>query len=77
MAASLPVLISKNVGAKDVVKPGENGFIISHPSGAEEIADRLAFLMAEGVRRELGKKARITAGNHSWEAVAQKILSAY
>ncbi len=77
MAASLPVIISNNVGARDIVRQGENGFIIANPSFAEEIADRIASLTDEGVRRKLGKESRITAGNHGWEAVAQRVQALY
>jgi UDP-glucose:(heptosyl)LPS alpha-1,3-glucosyltransferase len=77
MAASLPVLVSTKVGAKDVVKQGENGFIIADPASAEEIADRLAFLMDEEARHKMAKESRITACDHSWETVVQKVQSVY
>ena len=77
MAASLPIVISKNVGAKDIVRQGENGFVIINSSRAEEIADRIGCLMDEEVRSKMAKESRITACNQSWEVVAQKVQGIY
>jgi UDP-glucose:(heptosyl)LPS alpha-1,3-glucosyltransferase len=77
MAASLPVVVSANVGARDLVRNGENGFIIADPSAAEEIADRLAFLADEEIRRKMGAQARDIAAGQSWESVAGKVQRIY
>lgn len=77
MAASLPVVISENVGAKDIVKQGENGFVIENSSCAEEIADRIRYLMDEEVRGKMAEESRITAYNQSWEVVSQKVQDIY
>ena len=47
MAASLPVVLSGNVGAKDLVRDGENGFIVGDPADAAAVADRLAQLLSK------------------------------
>jgi UDP-glucose:(heptosyl)LPS alpha-1,3-glucosyltransferase len=44
MAASLPVIVSTNVGAKDIVKQGINGFIIDNAKHKNEIADAIELL---------------------------------
>ncbi len=77
MAASLPVVISKNVGAKDIVRQGINGFVITNSSRAEEIADRIGCLMDEEFRSKMAKESLITACNQSWEVVAQKVQGIY
>ena len=77
MAASLPVLISGNVGAKDLVRQGENGFIVSLPPSPEEIADRIGYLLDEGIRSKMAKESYMTAGGQSWEIVAQKVHNIY
>ena len=35
MAASLPVVLSGNVGAKDLVRDGVNGFVVGDPADAD------------------------------------------
>ena len=77
MAASLPGLISKNVGAKDIVREEENGFIFSLPTSPEEIADRIGYLLDDGIRSKMAKESYITAGCQSWEIVAQKVQNIY
>ena len=47
MAASLPVLVSDRVGAKDLVRDGGNGFVLPAGAGPEETARTLAFLLRE------------------------------
>jgi UDP-glucose:(heptosyl)LPS alpha-1,3-glucosyltransferase len=76
MAASLPVIISSNVGAKDVVKENIDGFIL-RSDNPEEIAEKLRLLSVEKVRVSMGENARITSKNHSWEITAQKVLKVY
>ena len=56
MAASLPVVLSGNVGAKDLVRDGENGFIVGDPADAEAVAARLAQLLSTETRKRMGRK---------------------
>jgi UDP-glucose:(heptosyl)LPS alpha-1,3-glucosyltransferase len=77
MAASLPVLVSDLVGAKDLVRDGINGFIIPVDAGAEEIAGKLAFLLREEVRQRMGREARATALANTWDAAAARIAVIY
>ena len=44
MAAGLPVIVSPNVGAKDLVEEGINGFILPTPQDADAAADRIVRL---------------------------------
>jgi len=76
MAASLPVIISSNVGAKDVVKENIDGFIL-RSDDPEEMAEKLTLLAVEKVRVSMGENARITSKNHSWEITVQKVLNVY
>lgn len=77
MAASLPVIISGNVGAKDLVKEGINGFVIDNTDNADEIASRIALMFNEEVRTEMGKEALKTASRHTWGAVSGKVEGIY
>jgi UDP-glucose:(heptosyl)LPS alpha-1,3-glucosyltransferase len=71
MAAGLPVVISPNVGAKDLVENGVNGFVV------HDAAVRLAELSDAGRREAMGAAAARTASRHDWEKVAAKIAGIY
>jgi UDP-glucose:(heptosyl)LPS alpha-1,3-glucosyltransferase len=77
MAASLPVIISGNVGAKDLVKEGVNGFVIENTDNADEISSRIALMMDEEVRTRMGKEAFKTALHNTWKATVDKVLKVY
>ena len=77
MAASLPVMISGNVGAKDLVKEGVNGFIVGDVDDAEEIADRIEKMSDDSVRVRMAEEAFKTARAHTWEDAAGKIEEMY
>lgn len=77
MAASLPVLVSDRVGAKDLVRNGINGFVIPADAGPEEIARKLASLLREEVRERMGRAARETARDHTWDTAAARVAAIY
>ncbi len=56
MNSSLPIIVSDRVGcAEDLVRPGWNGFVVSHRD-PEALADAIAMLVDdEGIRREFGR----------------------
>ena len=76
MAASLPVIISDNVGAKDLVIQGENGFVVNRED-IEMIGSKINLMLNKETRLEMGKKAYNTALNQTWETMTQKILNVY
>ena len=77
MAAGLPVIISSNVGAKDLVQEGGNGFIISNTSDSDYIAAKIALLLDENIRRQLAEAAYKTADQNTWDDVTKKYAILY
>ena len=77
MAASLPVIISSNVGAKDLVIDGRNGFIIEDTNNADMVCDRISYMLGKGTQMEMGKEAYIAALSNSWSAVARNVENIY
>lgn len=77
MAAGLPVIISSNVGAKDIVVEGENGFLISDTSDADYIASKIGLLLNENIRSSMSRKALDTAKQNTWAQVAAKYSEIY
>jgi len=77
MAASLPVIISDNVGAKDLIRQGINGFVIEDTSNSKNIADKIERLLDGSVRQKMAAEAFQTASLQSWSAVAKKTEEIY
>lgn len=76
MAAGLPVIISHNVGAKDLVVDGVHGYIVDKNS-ITEVADRILALLDDHRRHGMGQAARRVAESHAWTHVAQTINRLY
>jgi UDP-glucose:(heptosyl)LPS alpha-1,3-glucosyltransferase len=77
MAAGLPVIVSPNVGAKDLVEEGVNGFVLPDFSDEDIAADRMALLLNVERRKAMGAAAQLKAGTHTWERLADEITKVY
>lgn len=77
MAAGLPVVISANVGAADLVTHGAAGFILPESPSARDMTASLIRLMDPEIRRSMGAAAGQVAGNHDWNKVADKMAAIY
>jgi UDP-glucose:(heptosyl)LPS alpha-1,3-glucosyltransferase len=77
MAAGLPVIVSPNVGAKDLVEEGVNGFVLPDFRDADAAADRMLRLLDAERREAMGLAAQRVAGEHTWERLAEKMESLY
>jgi UDP-glucose:(heptosyl)LPS alpha-1,3-glucosyltransferase len=77
MAAGLPVLISGRVGARDLVREGENGFIVEEPGQADAVADRIGTMLQGDLREQMGRKASQTARENTWETAVGRLLDIY
>ncbi len=77
MAAGLPVMISSQVGARDLVKDEKNGFIIPDVSDYDYIASRLTLLLDKKTRAQMSATAHQTATENTWDKVAKKYSDLY
>ena len=77
MAASLPVIISSNVGAKDLVKDGINGFVIEDTTNTDMICNMIGSMLDSKTRITMAEEARNTALNNSWDSVAKRVKDIY
>jgi len=77
MAAGLPVLISGSVGARDIVREGENGFVVENPADPEAIAERIETMLHGDARERMGREALKTAAENSWDIAVAKVLTVY
>ena len=76
MSASLPVIISDNVGAKDLVRDGINGFVVERED-IDSISSRIEFMLNEKNRESMAKEAHKTATNNTWDIMTNKVLKIY
>jgi UDP-glucose:(heptosyl)LPS alpha-1,3-glucosyltransferase len=77
MAAGLPTIVSPNVGAKDLVEEGINGFVLPEHQDADAAADRIVRLSDTAQRETMGTAAAQTAAMHDWEKLAEKMERLY
>jgi UDP-glucose:(heptosyl)LPS alpha-1,3-glucosyltransferase len=77
MAAGLPAIISSNVGAKDIVDEGKNGFVIKDAADSSDITNKIRLLLDNNVRRPMAESALEAATKNSWAAVAFKYQKIY
>lgn len=76
MAAGLPVIISRNVGARDMVEENANGFVVDGDN-CDVIADKIKILARRDQRVRMGLAAANTARNHDWQAMADTVSELY
>ena len=76
MAAGLPVIISRNVGAKDLVSDSGNGFVVEQDN-IEAVRSKISLLLNREKREYMANQARQTAIQYSWEAMAERMTDIY
>jgi len=76
MSASLPVIISSNVGAKDLVRNGVNGFVVERED-IDTISARIAFMLNKGKRDEMAREAHKVAAQNTWGQMSERVLDIY
>lgn len=76
LASGLPVVVSRQVGTANLV--GEAGFVIDDPEDRAALVHAMAILTQEpDLRREMGRKARAIAEQHSWERMASRYAALF
>jgi len=77
MAAGLPVVITRRVGARDLVSDGVQGFILGESPKPADFAAKIALLLDPKQRARMGEKARAAALQHTWDRVADEMEELY
>lgn len=74
MASGIPVIVTQNTGAADLIVDGENGYIVPAGDGGA-ICERLRHLADNpGLVREMGRAARATARTLTLEAFRRRLV---
>jgi glycosyltransferase involved in cell wall biosynthesis len=77
MAAGLPVVALNASGVREVVRDGDNGFLLPADAPADEFARALGRCAAAEFRVKAGKAAQATAAEFSRERSAQRAVAFY
>jgi glycosyltransferase involved in cell wall biosynthesis len=75
MACGLPVIVTNSTGASEIIKEGENGFIIKSRD-IESLKDKISILYAKRkFATEIGMHAKITVQNgYSWDDYGRRLV---
>lgn len=77
LSCGLPIISTNTGGASELVRDGENGFIINFKD-AKDIADKIEQLIKdENLRKKMAQSSRELAEKMSWNNVAREYLAAY
>jgi glycosyltransferase involved in cell wall biosynthesis len=75
MASGLPVIVSREAGAAELINHGENGLILDHKDELPHLMKQLQNDHALAAR--LSARGRETALAHSWDEVARETMNIY
>lgn len=77
MAAGLPIVATKVGGLPEIIKNGENGFLVE-PKNAEQISEKVSLILMDSRLREtLSRNNRENSKNFNWDNIAQKLEGIY
>jgi UDP-glucose:(heptosyl)LPS alpha-1,3-glucosyltransferase len=78
MASGLAVVVSRAAGASELINDGQNGFVLEDVTGFQELAGHMNTLYNDApLRLRLGKAARATMEQRSWDHVASETMEVY
>ena len=77
MACGLPIIMTPTGGAEELVRDGENGFMINF-ADSDAIADKISRLIGDRrLRGDMGRSSRQSAEQMSWRRVAESYFQLY
>lgn len=77
MGAGLPLIVTENTGSGELVREGEEGFVVPIRD-VETLKERILWLYENpGLRREMGMAARERVREFSWEKYGERLISVY
>ena len=78
MACGLPVVVSREAGASELIQPGENGLILEDAASDAELAEHMQSLSEDpDWAAKLGCAARKSVESLSWDAIAAETMRVY
>jgi UDP-glucose:(heptosyl)LPS alpha-1,3-glucosyltransferase len=78
MACGLPVVVSREAGASELIEHGVNGLLLEDPTSVPEIAGHMRALLQDDLwAAGLGCAARKSVESMSWDSVADRTMRVY
>ncbi len=78
MAFGLPLIITRNAGAAEILGPAAGGFRLPSRADTRTVAGAMDRLAADArARLRLGRAARAAAANWSWDKTAERLEEIY
>ena len=77
MTAGLPVIITRRVGAMDLIDSGVQGFVLSENPSPLDMTAALASLMEKEDRLKMGENAQQVALQNTWDKTADQVANLY
>jgi UDP-glucose:(heptosyl)LPS alpha-1,3-glucosyltransferase len=78
MACGLPVVVSREAGASELIEHGVNGLLLENAASVPELAAHLRSLaQSRSFGARLGSAARRTVESRSWDVVASQTMQVY
>jgi len=77
MASGLPIIATKVRGLSEIIKEGENGFLVK-PEDPDEIAEKILLIIQnDKLRKEISDNNKKKAKEYDWENIIEKIEKIY
>lgn len=77
MASGIPVITTEVAGAAELIEHGREGYLLKDSHSQEELAGYINELFGGKNIEKMGKRARETAENYSWDYTARETLNVY
>ncbi len=77
MACGLPVITTYQNGVREIIRDGENGFLMENPEDHSQLAEIMAALSDRETAARVGEEAVITAGRMTWDDTTRKTIQVY
>ena len=76
-ASGLPLLVSRENGAAELLTDGVEGLLLADPADAHALAEQLQRMLEPSLREPMGIAARQLAAQHTLQRNYEEILAIY
>jgi UDP-glucose:(heptosyl)LPS alpha-1,3-glucosyltransferase len=78
MSSGLPVVVSREAGASEIIQHGVNGLLLEDAISTEELAANMLYLSVDPSRAAaIGRAARKSVEPMTWQAIAERTMRVY
>ena len=77
MASGVPIIATNVGGLPEIIKDGENGFLVE-PKNPEKIAEKVLLILEDdGLRERISRNNKEKVKGYSWESVIERLEKVY